>query len=179
MSDDREVARIAFRAAGCCVAAVGVVAAAAIAIGVAGASDDARHVLRFGFGGVDRSPFEAVRIALNNARFAAGTLLCAALVPRLGPRIRTLVDVLLTALLVFNAAAVGVAIAAYGTRVIAATAPHLPLEFVALTLAGGAYMQARRQPVRVSALATVAAACAVLLGVAATLETYVSMGGPR
>lgn len=170
---------VAIAATWCLLAAVGIVALAALVVAATGASDDARCALRFGFGGVDRSPAEAARIALHNLKYAAGTLLCAALVPRVRPLVQTIVDALLAALLVFNAGAIGVAIGAYGMRVITAIAPHLPLEFAGLGLAGGAYVQACRHVVSAQALAAIAAVCAALLGVAATLETYVSAGGPR
>jgi hypothetical protein len=177
VNDERRATRVAIATAWCFLAALGIVAFAAVVVAATGVSDDARRALRFGFGGVDRSPVEAARIALHNLKYAAGALTCAALVPRLGPRTRALVDALLAALLVFNAGAVGVAIGAYGGRVITAIAPHLPLEFAGLGLAGGAYVQARRQVISAPALAAIAAVCAALVGVAATLETYVSTAG--
>ena len=61
----------------------------------------------------------------------------------------------------------------------AAIALHLPLELAALSLAGGAYMQASKQPLGARALARVAALCALLLACAATLETYRPPGGLR
>ena len=82
-------------------------------------------------------------------------------------------------LLAFNAGAVGIAFGAYGQRAIAATAPHLPLEFAGLSLAGGAYLHARRQPLSPPAIAAIAGACALLLAIAALIETYVSMRGAR
>ena len=63
-------------------------------------------------------------------------------------------------MLTFNAAAVGIAIGAYGTRAVTATAAHLPVEFGALSLAGGAYMQACKQPLSARELAAAAAATA-------------------
>ena len=62
----------------------------------------------------------------------------------------------------------------------AAIALHLPLELAALSLAGGAYMSGKpttTAPAR--ALALVAALCALLLALAATLETYAPLGGVR
>ena len=180
MNDECRATRVATAATWCFLAAVSIVAFAAVVVAATGESDDARRALRFGFGGVDRSPAEAARIALHNLKYVAGTLTCAALIPRVGPIVRTLVDALLATLLICNAGAVGVATGAYGMRVMSAIAPHLPLEFAGLGLAGGAYMQARRQVISPRALAAIAGACAALLGVAATLETYVStVGGPR
>ena len=163
----------------CALAAVSVVVVAAAIVSLAGLADDTRRMLRFGFGGVYQSPVEAACIAAQNARFAAGTLVCAGLAPRLKPRGRRLVDVLLATLLAFNAGAVGIAIGAYGTRAISATALHLPVEFSALSLAGGAYMQACKQPLSARALTGVAMASGLLLVVAATVETYASIGGAR
>ena len=180
MKNARHGMPIASAALACAVAFVGVATIAALAVAAPGASDDARRALRFGFAGVERSPSAVVGITLNNARFAAGTLVCAAAFPRLGAWARALVDGLLAALLVLNAVAVGVAIGAYGTRVICATAPHLPIELSALSLAAGAYVHARVHAVSAGTLVAIAAGCALLLGAAATVETYVSgTGGPR
>jgi hypothetical protein len=163
---------IAAGAAVCAAAAVLVIAVAAGAVALSGQGDDARRALRFGFGGVERTPGEALRLAIHNARFAAGTLLCAIAAPRLARPARLLVDLTLTSLLTINAGLVGVALGAYGQRLAAAIVLHLPLEFAALSLAGGAYMQASKQPLETRTLALVAALCALLLSAAATLETY-------
>lgn len=172
-----EVRRIGASAAVCGVGAIAVIAAAAVVIAVGGLAGVARDVLGFGFGGARRSPTVAAVIALHNGRLAAGTVVCAILVPQLRCRARGVVTGLLAALLAFNAAAIGVAVGAYGTRVLAATRMHLPLELGGLCLAGGTYVQACRKPLRVSALAIVATGCAVLLGGAALLETYVPIEG--
>jgi hypothetical protein len=136
-------------------------------------------MLRFGFGGVKRSPGAAARIALDNGRVASGTLLCAALAPRLTVLAQRLVFLVLTTVLAASAAGVGIAVGAYGTRVISAVAVHLPVEFSALSLAGGAYMQACKQALSARELAAVATAAGLLLVVAAALETYVSIAGIR
>ena len=159
-------------AAVCAAAAFSVMIFAAAAVVLTGLGDETRAGLGLGFAGVDRSPAAAAGIALQNARIAAGVLLCAYLVPRLLTRTRVLVDVLLAAMLALNAGTVGVAVGAYGQRAIRATALHLPLELGALSLAGGAYMQACRRPLTLRATATVATATASLLVAAAALETY-------
>ena len=64
-----------------------------------------------------------------------------------------------------------------GSALAAAIALHLPLEFAALSLAGGAYMSTSKQPLGTRALACVAALCALLLACAATLETYARWEG--
>ena len=168
---------IATAAACCATSAAAVAAAAAMAVAAAGLADDARAQLRFDFTGIQRTPAAVVDIALHNLRLAAGVLLCAALVPSLGRHARHAVSALLATVLVLNAAAVGVAIAAYGGRLLAATRVHLPLELAGLALAGGAYLQALRQPLRPLALALVGASCLALLLAAAAVETYL-LGRP-
>ena len=153
-----EVRGITRSAALCAAVAAAVVIAAAATVSLTGLADEARVLLGLDFAGVERSPTAAASIAIDNGRIAAGVLLCACLAPRLLTRTRIVIDVLLAALLALNAAAVGVAFGAYGTRAIRATALHLPLEIAALSLAGGAYMQACRQPLTRRALAAVATA---------------------
>jgi len=171
------VTDIAAGAVACAAAAVLVIAVAAGAVALSGQGEDARRALGFGFGGVERTPGEALRLAIHNARIAAGTLLCAIAAPRLARPARLLVDLMLTSLLAINAGLVGVALGAYGQRLAPAIALHLPLEFAALSLAGGAYMSTSKQPLGTRALACVTALCALLLACAAVLETYVSLGG--
>lgn len=170
---------IAAGAVVCAAAAVLVLAAAAASVAFSGLADDARRALRFGFRGVERTPDEALRLVIHNARFAAGTLLCAIAAPRLAGPARLLAGLMLAALLAINAGLWGVAFGAYGLRVATATALHLPLEVAAFSVAGGAYMSTRKQPLGTRVLACVAALCALLLAAAATLETYVSLGGLR
>jgi hypothetical protein len=157
-----------------------VVVTTALLVVVTGECADARRALGFGFGGVDRSLAQASSIAVHNAKLAGATLLCGAVAPRLPVAMRVAIDLLLALLLVVNAGAIGVAFGAYGWRAIAATAPHLPLEFAGLSLAGAAYLHARNQrPLSQRAIAAVAGGCAVLLAAAAALETYVSLEGTR
>jgi hypothetical protein len=146
--------------------------AMAAGVQLAGLADDTRRMLGFRFGGVRSTPGEAATLALHNARLAAGVLLCAALAPHLARPVRRAVDVGFAALLAGNAAAIGLAIGAYGWRVIAATALHLPLELAALSLAGGAYMQACKRPLSRPALCATAATSGALLLAAAALESY-------
>jgi hypothetical protein len=156
----------------CLSAAMILIVIAAAAVALTGLADDARRMLGFDFRGVERSPSEAARIALHNARIAGGTLLCAAIVPLLNARARQAVDRVLATLLAISAIAVGITVGAYGTRAVAALMAHLPVEFAALSLTGGAYLQACQQALRVRELAATAAATAALLIVAAAIETY-------
>lgn len=150
---------------------------AAAAVLVTGSSDDARSLLGLDFRGVNRSPGDAISIAADNAALVGGVLVCASALPRLSRRL--VVDALLATILALNAAILGIAIGAYRVRAITALAPHAPLELAAFSLAGGAYMQVRKQAITTRSLTLVAAACAVLLVAAGFLETYVWLGRPR
>jgi len=154
-----------------------VIAATSLLIVLTGRAPDMRRALGFGFGGVDRSLAQASWIAAHNARIASATLVCAVAAPCMPHALRRVVDAVLAIVLSLSAGAVGAAYGAYGWRAITATAPHLPLEFAGLSLAGGAYLHARIQAIRFAELLTVAAAGALLLCVAALLETYVSPAG--
>jgi len=112
---DPNITGIAAGAVLCATAAMTVVVLASAAVSLAGLADDTRKMLRFGFGGVEQSPTEVARLAIHNARFAGGTLLCAGLAPRLTKHARRAVDLLLGGLLTFNAAAVGIAMEGAGT----------------------------------------------------------------
>lgn len=163
----------------CLSAAMTLLVIAAAAVGLTGLADDARRMLGFDFAGIEPARSEAARIALHNARIAGGTLLCAAIVPLLKVRARQAVERVLATLLAISAIAAGITVGAYGTRAVAALIAHLPLEFAALSLTGGAYRQACHQALRPRELAATAAASAALLIVAATLETYAPIGPAR
>lgn len=171
--------RLATGALACAGAAGLVVACAAASVALTGLADDVRHALRFDFAGVEQTPTAALEIALHNARLAAAALLCAVVVPRLSQHARLVADVVLATVLAANASLVGLALGAYGGRVAAAIALHLPLELVALALAGGAYMSTSRRSLGLAELVLVAALCALLLVIAATVETHVALGGVR
>jgi hypothetical protein len=173
------VRSIATHSAVCAIAAACIVAGTALFVVATGLSEDARQVLNFDFGGIDHTPTEAARIALHNAKYAGGTLFCAILAPWLPWLPRLLTDYVLATLLVLNSGTIGVAFGAYYGRALAATAPHLPLEFAGLSLAGGAYLHACRRPLSTRALIATSAGCALLLAAGALTETYVSMGGAR
>jgi hypothetical protein len=170
---------VAIYAVVCAFAAMLIIAVTAIVVAAAGLGDDARGTLRFGFGGVEHSGAQVARIALHNSQYAAGTLMCALIAPRIPALAVLLVDLVLASVLAFNAGLVGVAYGAYGCRAIAATAPHLPVEFAGISLTGGAYLHACRRPLSLRAIAAVAGTCAALLIIAAYLETYVSMRRAR
>lgn len=159
------------------VATLALAMATAAAVLATGSSEDGRRLLGFDFGGVNRSLGDAIAIAAHNTALAGGVLACATALPRLSRRLA--VDVMLATILTLNAAAIGIAIGAYRVNAIAALAPHALLELAAFSLAGGAYMQARKQAVTARMLTLIGASCAVLLSVEAFLETYVRLGGSR
>lgn len=159
----------------CALGAACITATTAALVAATGVSDDARATLRFGFGGVDHTRVEAARIAIHNARYAGGSLVCALVIRRLPTWTRIATDCLLATTLALNAGTVGIAFGAYRWRAVAATAPHLPVEFAGLSLAGGAYLHARKQPLSARSFIATAGGCALLLALAASIETYVSM----
>jgi hypothetical protein len=167
---------IAMGAITCWAVAALLTLSAAAAVRLTGAGDEIRDSLRLSFAGVDRTPGEALGIALQNGRIAAATVLCALTVPRLPGIARRVVDAVLAAVLTFNALIVGLALGAYGERLVGTTAAHLPIEFAALSVAGGAYLSARRRPLRSPSLAYIGALSSALVVVAAIAETYVSGG---
>jgi hypothetical protein len=171
--------QIALAAGVCAAVAGGLLIAVCFEVTLLGLSDVARGTLRFGFAGVDQSPSEVLRLALYNIRFPAGILLCAAIVPQLSPRVRLVTSLLVTSVFVVNATVTGVALGAYGPRMAAALAPHLPVEAAALSLAGGTYIVALVRPACPRTLAWAGAVCALLVVSAAWIETYVRVGGPR
>ena len=154
-----------------------VIACSAAAVRLTGIADEVQHAFRLSFAGVERTPGEAAAIALQNGRIAAAALLCSLAVHRLAGRVRMIVDVVLAAVFVLNVAAIGLALGAYGERLVAATAAHVPIELAALSLTGGTYVSARRRRVPPRALACVSGATVVLLAAAAAAETYASGGG--
>jgi stage II sporulation SpoM-like protein len=166
------IGEITSDAARCATAAGGAIVLTAVAVTLSGLRDDTRAGLRFGFDGVDPSLAEAASIALHNATIAGGVLLCGVLAPHLTPRARCSIGLVVAVVLGLNAAAIGLALGAYGTRALRALAPHAPLELAALSLPSGAYLHACKQRPTLPALVVVACTSAILLVVGAALETY-------
>jgi len=160
----------------CAGAAALLIASCAAAVQLTGSADEVRYTFRLSFAGVERTPGEAAAIALQNGRLAAAALLGTFAVRRLPGPARSLVDMVLGAVFVVNVAAIGLALGAYGERLLVATAPHTPIELAALSLSGGTYISARRRRLPPHALACVVGVTAVLLAGAAAAETYVSGG---
>jgi|SRR5215211_4254726 len=151
------------------------IATVAAAVRLAGLEAAARKWLAFDFKPQHASTGEALAVAACNLRLAAAVLLAALLV-RLRPATRPPLDVLVAALAALNVAAAGVALAAYGARLLAAAAAHGALELTAFAIAGGSYLAARHGALDTPRLAAAAAASTGLLAAAAVVETYVRIG---
>ena len=120
------------------------------------------------------TPAEAATIALHNTRsLLAPLLLCAGRwhTSRLtGP----LGDLLVTAIVLSNAALVGVALGRHPAT-LPAYLPHMPLENTALAIAAGAWFARRLEPrtgARVAGLTRTAALVVLVTTAAAIVETY-------
>jgi hypothetical protein len=157
---------------------VAAIAAVAVTVRLAGAASAARSALAFEFSRPPARPGDALAVAAGNLRLIGGVLLAALLVGR-RPAIRPALDLVVGALAGLNATTAGVALAAYGTRLLEAVAAHGPLELAAFAVAGGAYLSARRHPLDRGQLIAAAASSSLLLAAAAVLETYVQIGGGR
>jgi hypothetical protein len=150
--------------------------ASALLVWAPGAGAQVRQLLGFGFSGPARDPQAALEIAATNLRLVGACLLGAWAVGR-RPELRLACDAALGLLLALNAAAVGVALGAYGTQMLQAVALHGPLELAAFAWGGGAYLAARRDPLSASRLAAAAAAASAFALAGAWFETYVQLGG--
>lgn len=151
-------------------------AAAAVAL-TPGLARDARASLH-GLG-LDLRPHAATLHALlltrlaRNMAIAAAPTEWAAIGAGRCPRCRRVIDAILTATLLTDAAFVGVALGAFGVRLVA-WLPHLPLEWAALAVGVLPWLAARRgQQRRVDLLAPLAV-CFVLLLAAACVETWLT-----
>jgi hypothetical protein len=117
---------------------------------------------------------EAVAIAATNARTLVVPLVLCAGRWHTARVTRRLGDLLVAAIVLVNAALVGVALGRYPTR-LPAYLPHLPLEDGALAIAAGAWV-ARRLPARadtpVPGLARSAVLTLMVAIAAAIVETY-------
>ena len=165
---------LAARSASTAAGLLAAIAAVAVTVRLAGASSVARGWLAFEFSRPPATPTVALAVAAGNLRLAVAVLLAALLVG-LRPAIRPALDVVIGALAALNATVVGVALAAYGARLLGVAA-HAPLELAAFAVAGGAYLSARRRPLDGRQLMAAAAASSLLLAAAAVLETYVQIG---
>jgi hypothetical protein len=169
---------LAARSASTAAGLLAAIAAVAVAVRLTGGTSAARSSLAFEFSRPPATPGDALAVAAGNLRLA-GAVLLAAVLARVRPPIRPALDVVVGALAALNAITAGVALAAYGTGLLKATAAHAPLELAAFAVAGGAYLSARRRPLDGRQLTVATATSSMLLTAAALLETYVQIGaGP-
>ncbi len=155
-----------FAHAACALLGITVLVAVIVA-GVPGVAHLARGALAFDLAAPSRQ-LSATAIFTHNLRPVAGVLLAAVAASRLG-RGRMLLDGALIAFAAVNAAAVGAALGAYGTLA-AQRLAHLPLEYGALSVAGGSYLAHRHTPPRPALFALIAAAAVTLIAAGALLE---------
>lgn len=159
-------------------AAVGITSLVAVAVVVTGSRPAARDYFALPFPGPSRQGGDVAQIAAHNGRYALGVMLACVAV-QAAPRMRELLDVVLAGLLGLNAGLIGLAWGAYGGQLLRALALHGAVELAAFAVCGGAYLRARRDGLRGRDLARAAVGCAMLLILAAGVETYVSLEADR
>jgi hypothetical protein len=145
----------------------------------------ARGWLGYRFPGVPARPDIAVLIFEHNLIAllgVLGVLLIAQIAARAfdgpGPiqrAVHVCAELSLTAGIAANTLVVGVAIGAYGTRMVAAVLPHGPVELAAYTLAIALYLHGRRRALPARRIVPTIATSLALLAVAAVLETFVTL----
>lgn len=150
----------------------------ALAVAAAGQASPARRELAFGFSGPSRHLGDALDLAVHNGRYVAAVLV-ACLAIRWAPTIRWVIDAGLAGLLVLNAALIGLALGAYGARLVAALAVHGTLELAAFSLSGGAYLRVRHGAMRRRHFAGAMGGALGLLALAAVAETWFALGAVR
>ena len=181
--DPRSITRVAAIAG-----AVPALIAAVVATTVAA---QARRWLGFTFTGVPGRIGEAGSILLDNARFVLG-LGTAAWIAQLRARrppavnrtgtdqllglAAPAVDVVVALAALVNLALVGLAVGAYGSRMVAALLPHGPFEVCAFCIAGNLFLTARRRPISGREWVKAILASISLLSLAAVLETFAWLG---
>ena len=170
-SPARHAARVAL-------ATLALIASIGVLVWTRGAGDEARELLGFRFDRPGRHPGDAIGVAATNLRLVAAALV-AAWSLRICPRLRLPLDITLAAVLALNTVAAGVALGAYGPRLLGAVAPHGPVELAGFALAGGAYLAARAGQPGAGRLALAAGGAVVLVAAGAALETYLQIGADR
>jgi hypothetical protein len=158
--------------------ALALIAATALLVAAAGAGDRARELLGLRFAGPSGRPGDALQVATANLRLAAAALIAAWAVQG-RPQLRRPLDLTLAAVGTLNAVTMGIALGAYGDRLLGPVAMHAPLELGAFAVAGGAYLAARAGELGGGGLAIAAGVALVLVATGAAVETYVQIGADR
>jgi hypothetical protein len=148
----------------------------------------ARDVLAFGFVHMPMTLGEAWSILVSNTELACIPIVFA-LVLRFSPRVgfgragaltcragRLLMDTVLLAGVLVNVLVVGVAVGAYGVRMIMALLPHGPVEVLSFSAAVAVYVAVRRDlPLSHRTIGVTIGGCLAGLAIAAALETFVAL----
>jgi hypothetical protein len=168
-------------------ALIAAVIAGIVAITVAA---QARRWLGFGFAGTPHRIGRAAEILLNNGRFVLGVGAAACVAQcRLrhpssdqidGARIlgwvARAVDILVLLVVLVNVTLVGLAVGAYGWRMVVGLFPHGPFEVGAYCIAANLSLTAHRRPIARSEWVAAGAVALGLLVGAAVLETFAWWG---
>jgi hypothetical protein len=158
--------------------AIALIAGTALLVRALGADDRTHALLGLRFAGPGGNRADALQAAGTNLRLAAAALIAAWAV-RGRPRLRLALDATLAVVAALNLATMGLALGAYGSRLLASVALHGPLELAAFSLAGGAYLAARAGELGAGRLAIAAGVAVVLVAAGAVAETYVQIGAAR
>jgi Stage II sporulation protein M len=150
-----------------------------------------RRWLGFSFGGVKPTAGAVLSIFANNMKLVVAAALAAA-VAQLKVRsaaghptrvdantlgwVSPICELSLLVAALANIAIVGIALGAYGGRMLLALLPHGPFELAAYCVALNFYFTARRRLLSSWAWATALASSSVLLAIAAVLETFAWVG---
>jgi hypothetical protein len=164
------------------------VAVLAVALGVHLAfAREAHRLLAYRFPGVPAEPAVAATVFAHNlhALLAIGGALLVTQAPYLvtpaappGRAHRTVQHVceaVLAGGVVANVVVVGASFGAYGLRMVRAALPHGPVELAAYALALALYTEGRHRPLPARHVLAIAALSTAALGVAAVLETFVTV----
>jgi hypothetical protein len=153
--------------------------------------EQARHWLGFGFTGVSPTAAVAVSLFASNFRLLAAAGLSAAVAqarlgvfgrntPALDPRMLTWLSwfcvCALAASVALNTGLVGLAVGAYGWRMVVAMLPHGPLELASYSIALSFFARARQEPQTTTDWVRAATTSVALLALAALLETFAWFG---
>ena len=155
------------------------------------AAAPARRWLGFGFDGVPHQVGQAAGIMFANLRFVLGLGAAAALnqlaqLRRRGaPAASTTtmlsaiargLDGVVAVVILINVVPIGLALGAYGWRMVPALLPHGPFEVLAFCVAGNLFLNARRRTVARGEWCAAGTAIVALLSLAALLETFAWFG---
>jgi hypothetical protein len=169
----------------------GAVVAAIAAVVALTAAAQARRWLGFRFDGVPHQLGEAAQVMLANARFVVGLGAAAALEQlnlircghsepsgsaRMLAAIARGLDGVVAVVILINVVPVGLALGAYGWRMVPALLPHGPFEVLALCVAANLFLNARRRLLAPREWVMAGLVSLSLLSLAAVLETFAWFG---